>query len=110
MGLSINSSTGVINTAASIPGLYTITYTIAAMGCQFSGSGNTSITINPNTNPVTGFSYTSPVCSNAGNQSPILVSGFNTGGTFSSTAGLSINSSTGVIDGCQHTRVVQRCV
>ena len=44
--------------------------------------------------PVTGFSYTSPVCTTAGNQSPTLAGDF-PWGTFSSTAGLSINSSTG---------------
>jgi large repetitive protein len=47
---------------------------------------------------VTGFSYTSPVCADAANLTPVTVPGFTTGGTFSSIAGLSINPSTGVIN------------
>ena len=77
---------------------------IPASGCQLAGSNNASITISSTVTPVTDFSYTTPVCSNAAIQSPTLVSGFTTGGTFSSTAGLSINSTTGVIDGGEHAR------
>jgi gliding motility-associated-like protein len=97
-GLSINSGTGVINLSASTPGTYTITYSVAASGCQLAGSGTASITINPVTTPVTGFSYTSPVCANAANPSPTPVAGFTSGGTYSSTAGLTVNSGTGLID------------
>ena len=96
---------------ASTPGSYNVTYNIAASGCQLAGSNNASITISSTVTPVTGFNYTTPVCSNAANQSPTLVSGFTTGGTFSSTAGLSINSTTRR-DRCggEYARVVQRCV
>ena len=97
-GLSINASTGAINVAASTPGTYVVSYNIAASGCRLAGSGTNNIVINPVTTPVTGFSYSTPICTSAGNQSPILNSGFASGGTFSSTAGLSINSSTGVIN------------
>ncbi|MFN8265871.1 MAG: gliding motility-associated C-terminal domain-containing protein [Chitinophagaceae bacterium] len=97
-GLSINSSTGVINLAASTAGTYTVTYAVAASGCNPAGSSTTSITITASTAPTTGFSYTSPVCSNGANPVPSTVAGFTAGGTFSSTAGLSINSSTGVIN------------
>ncbi|HRF26708.1 MAG TPA: hypothetical protein PKW54_05170, partial [Ferruginibacter sp.] len=48
--------------------------------------------------PVTGFSYTSPVCSNASPQSPTLGTGFSSGGTFSAGTGLSINPSNGQIN------------
>lgn len=47
---------------------------------------------------VTGFTYSSPVCINAANPIPFTATGFSPGGTFSSTAGLSINSITGTID------------
>ncbi|MCW3103476.1 MAG: hypothetical protein JWO09_1916 [Bacteroidetes bacterium] len=97
-GLSINASTGVINLSGSTPGTYTITYSIAASGCQLAGSGTANITINPVTTPVTGFSYASPVCANAANPSPTPAAGFTSGGTYSSTAGLTVNSGTGVID------------
>ncbi|MFZ4058852.1 MAG: gliding motility-associated C-terminal domain-containing protein, partial [Ferruginibacter sp.] len=97
-GIAVNATTGAINLATSTPGTYTITYNIAANGCQLSGSNTASITINPTITPITGFSYASPVCSNAANQTPVLSGGFTTGGTFSSTAGLSINPTTGIID------------
>jgi len=50
------------------------------------------------TAPVIGFSYTTPVCKTGTNPTPTGVSGFVTGGTYSSTSGLSINSTTGAID------------
>lgn len=96
--LSINPSTGVINLAATTPGTYTITYTVAASACQSAGSSSTQVQISSSITPVTGFSYTSPVCLSAGNINPNTVVGFTTGGTFSSTSGLSINSSTGIIN------------
>jgi len=54
--------------------------------------------INPITTPVTGFSYYTPVCSNDVNPAPTGVAGFTTGGTYSSTVGLTINTSTGEVD------------
>jgi gliding motility-associated-like protein len=97
-GLSVNASTGLINLAASTPGTYTITYSVSATGCNPARSSTASITINPSIIPVTGFSYTSPVCANAANPSPVPVTGFVTGGVFSSTAGLSLNAATGVVN------------
>jgi gliding motility-associated-like protein len=96
-GLTVNSGTGVITLSSSTPGTYTVTYSVAASGCQAAGSSTTSITINPVTTPVTGFSYTTPVCANASNPSPASVGGFTSGGTYSSTSGLTVNSGTGVI-------------
>ena len=94
--------------AAIHPGRTALHIILQPVVCQLAGFNTASININSTITPVTGFSYTTPVCSNATNQSPTLVSGFTSGGTFSSTAGLSINSSTGVIDGGEHARVVQR--
>ena len=48
--------------------------------------------------PITNFSYSTPICKNNTNPLPVLASGFKTGGTFSSTTGLTINSTTGEID------------
>lgn len=96
-GLTINSGSGLITLSSSTPGTYTVTYSVTASGCQSAGSSTTSITINPATTPVTGFSYPTPVCANASNPSPTTVGGFTTGGTYSSTAGLTVNSGTGVI-------------
>ena len=44
-GLSINSSSGVINLTGSTPGTYTVTYTTPGPTCQ--GTSTTTITINP---------------------------------------------------------------
>ncbi|NVO21347.1 MAG: hypothetical protein HXX13_16720, partial [Bacteroidetes bacterium] len=62
-GLSINSSTGAINTAASTPGTYTITYSIAASGGCTEVTTSQSVTINPL--PTASISGTTAVCLNA---------------------------------------------
>lgn len=50
------------------------------------------------TTPVTDFTYASPLCSSGGDESPELAADFTSGGSFSSTAGLVINATTGLID------------
>ena len=58
-----------------------------------------SLTVNiGGTPPVTTFTYPTPVCKNGTNPTPTGATGFVTGGTYSSTSGLSINGSTGVIN------------
>jgi len=96
-GLVINASTGAVDLNASTPGTYTVTYsTLASAGCGVV-TATTTITINATVIPVTGFSYTTPVCINGSNLLPTPVVGFTTGGSYSSTAGLSINGTTGEI-------------
>lgn len=97
-GLSINAATGAINVAASAPGTYNINYTVAPSGCNTGGTSSFTFTITNSVTPVTGFSYASPVCTNFTNPLPITVPGFTSGGTFSSTSGLTINPSTGFIN------------
>lgn len=58
----------------------------------------TTFNLNVTLPSVTSFSYTTPVCINDINPTPITSSGFTTGGIYSSTTGLSINASTGNID------------
>ncbi|MCW3105030.1 MAG: C-terminal target protein [Bacteroidetes bacterium] len=95
-GLSINAATGVINLAASTPGTYTVTNTIAASGACPAVTATASITITPL--PVATFTYTgSPYCQNAANPSPTF-SGGGTAGTFTSSAGLVINAATGAVN------------
>jgi hypothetical protein len=103
--LSINPSTGIINLAGSLPGTYIITYSIAASSCSPAGSSIFSFTINASTTPVTGFTYTTPVCINGTNPLVIPASGFTSGGSYSYIAipsglstGLSLNTSTGAIN------------
>jgi hypothetical protein len=66
-GLQISSSTGAINLALSVPGIYTVTYNTVSQGAC-SGTASTQITVRPQAtvNPVTnqvvcGGTVTSPV-------------------------------------------------
>jgi gliding motility-associated-like protein len=97
-GLSIDVNTGAITPNTSTIGNYTVTYTIPASGGCAAVPVTTSVTINTGVTSITGFSYTSPVCINSANLLPVPVSGFTTGGTYTSTTGLSLNSSTGEIN------------
>jgi subtilisin-like proprotein convertase family protein len=95
VGLSINTSTGAVDLAASTAGTYTVTYTIAASGGCPTVTATTSITIT--TLPTASIVYSgSPYCSNGGTASVSLTG--TSGGTYSSTVGLSIDSSTGAVD------------
>uniref|UniRef100_UPI0037510024 hypothetical protein n=1 Tax=Flavobacterium sp. TaxID=239 RepID=UPI0037510024 len=96
-GLILNPSNGVID-LTSPAGTYTVTYSIVANGTNCfttNATSNAQITINPIIIPITGFSYTTPVCKNSiPNPSPILNAGFSSGGTFTSTSGLVFVSNT----------------
>lgn len=93
-GLTINAATGAITPSSSTAGTYTVTYTCTT---PCSATATTSVTITAV--PTASLSYTgSPWCSNAATQSPTLTGTHAyTGGTYTSTAGLSINAATGVI-------------
>ena len=100
-GLSINTTSGVIDLTNSTPGTYTITYTVAAIPsiCQIVHSDSFEITIDPIITPVTTFSYITPACPGGSNLLPDTSAiGFITGGTYSSTTGLNIDETTGEID------------
>ena len=94
-GLTITSA-GAIDLSTSTPGNYIITNTIAAStGC---GVVTATFAIAITAPPVATFSYTgTPYCSNATNPSPTF-SGGGIAGVFTSTTGLSINATTGVIN------------
>ncbi|TCP22109.1 putative secreted protein (Por secretion system target) [Tenacibaculum skagerrakense] len=91
-GLSINSSTGQIDVSASTPGTYTVTYTTAGT-CP--NASNESVTINTLDDASFSYGASSYTIDDADPTPTITGLG---GGTFSSTAGLSINASTGTID------------
>lgn len=101
-GLSINAATGEIDLSSSDAGTYTVTYTFAASGCFLGNSGSAVIVVTASQTPVVSFNY-SEICTNDMYASPELGNGFTQGGTFSSTAGLSIDSETGEIDVRQST-------
>ncbi|TYP98005.1 putative secreted protein (Por secretion system target) [Tenacibaculum adriaticum] len=91
-GLSMNATTGTIDVSASTPSIYTITYTTAG-AC--SNTSQVSVTINAIDNA--SFSYAAAAyCVDGADPTPTITGV--TGGTFSSTAGLSINATTGTID------------
>lgn len=80
------------------PGTYTMIVHDTATNCY---SDAITITINAPvfTNPITTFSYTTPVCNSNSNLLPDTTTvGFTTGGEFSSTSGLVIDALTGEVD------------
>src|SRR6266498_2134148 len=93
----VSTSKGEVDLAASTPGTYTITNTIAASGGCGVVTATSPITITAL--PVATFSYTgTPYCQDAANPSPTF-SGSGIAGTFSSTAGLVfVSTSTGEVD------------
>ncbi|KAA5821372.1 hypothetical protein FPF71_15955, partial [Algibacter amylolyticus] len=91
-GLSINATTGVIDLSPSTPGTYSVTYTTTG-ACP--NSSSVSVTINALDDA--SFSYAAAVYCADGTDPTPTITGV-AGGTFSSTAGLSINVTTGEID------------
>jgi sugar lactone lactonase YvrE len=96
-GISINSVTGAIIPNTSNPGTYVVTYsTPLSNGCQISAT--TQVTIVPNSSANISYSG-SPFCKSIVTKAVTLTgTGTYTGGNFSSSTGLIINSSTGVIN------------
>jgi len=87
----IDDATGEIDLSASTTGTYTITYTIAG-ACP--DSKTFAVTINSEDDA--GFSYASPTyCPTDADPTPSVNTA---GGTFTTSAGLVLNSSTGEID------------
>lgn len=94
-----NTTQSNVNFTGVVPGTYTLVATDLITGCT---SNPLTFTIDPvvYTNPITTFSYSTPVCiSSTTNPTPnTSATGFATGGTYTSTTGLSLDSATGVID------------
>jgi len=92
--VSINGGTGTIDLANSaVGGPYTITYTTPGPNCP--NSTTFAITILPDQDA--SFAYSSTTyCAGDADPTPTITG--TAGGTFSGTAGLSINTGTGVID------------
>ncbi len=92
----VSTTTGQVDLSTSTAGTYTVTNTIPASGGCPVVTGTSNITI---TAPSVGtFTYTStPYCQNAANPLPVY-SGGGVAGTFSTSAGLSINSGNGLVN------------
>jgi gliding motility-associated-like protein len=97
--VTVNPTTGAINLATASIGTHTITYTLApnVSNCTLGGTSTATININAGVAPLTAFNYNTTYCSDATNVLPTTATGFTSGGLFTSTAGLSINSATGLI-------------
>ncbi len=94
-GLSIDASTGMVNGPASTAGTYTVTYSIPAQPPCTAVNATTQLTIN--TGPSATIAYAgTPFCTSSTNGT-VTITG-TTGGAFTGTAGLSINTTTGAID------------
>ncbi len=92
-GLVINASTGEVNLATSAENTYSVTYTTAGT-CPNTSIATLTLTSAPNAS----FTFAqSAFCSAATDPIPALGGGASSG-VFSSTTGLVINSSTGVVD------------
>jgi len=89
-GLNLNTSTGEVTPVGSTPQTYTISYTVSGLISQF------ALTINVVQQST--FSYSSSSFQQIGTATPTLAGGTTLGGSFSAPAGVSINTSTGVID------------
>ena len=94
-GLIIDPLTGQIDLTNSNPGTYTVTYAVTGNAGCASFSTNTVVTVTPANYAIINYPQTA-YCLNGG----IAAVDFEgtTGGTFSSTTGLNINSSTGAIN------------
>ncbi|WP_435262097.1 hypothetical protein [Tenacibaculum sp. nBUS_03] len=91
-GIAMNITTGKINLTTSDAGTYTITYTTTDGSC--SNATSTTITINQDD---ASFRYDAPAfCVDSSDPLPNSIA--SPGGTFSSAAGLNINTTTGKID------------
>lgn len=92
-GLTIDASTGSINPSGATAGTYTIRYTIPGSGGCSNFVTTTTVTINGT--PSASITYPVAACTSTP-LVPVQLTG-SQGGTFSSTAGLTIDASTGAI-------------
>jgi len=97
-GLNVNSSTGDINIGLSVPGTYTIKYSVPSFLCRLAGSDSVVFRLKAFGLPVTDFSYVGPVCKGDDSAVAVLDANITGGGRFSSAAGLVIDTSTGTIN------------
>ncbi len=91
----VSTATGQVDLSASTAGSYTVTNTIPASGGCAAVTATSSITIT--TLPAATISYAgSPFCTSLVGAQTVTLTG-TAGGTYSSTAGLTINAATGAI-------------
>ena len=92
-GLSLNATTGTLNLGASTAGTYTVTYTPPAGACG--GPATATVTVVNPTTPTLTYA-TASFCTGTGTATPTAATP--AGGTFSGSAGLVINATTGIVN------------
>ncbi|WP_121668058.1 choice-of-anchor J domain-containing protein [Mesonia aquimarina] len=100
-GLSVDPVTGEIDLSSATFGAYEVTYEVEEdlENCILASSYTADVILNPSTPVVTDFAYSNTVyCSNSEEVLPELGEDFSLEGEFSSSEGLSLDSSTGAID------------
>ncbi len=96
--LILDTNTGTISPSNSLPGIYTVTYTIPTSNNCTVPPVTTNVSIA--TPPTASISYnSSPFCSSLTGSQPVNIigTGLYSGGIFSSTIGLTIDNATGAI-------------
>ncbi|WP_201985679.1 T9SS type B sorting domain-containing protein [Hymenobacter rubidus] len=93
-GLSLNATTGAINLTVSQPGTYTVTY-VSGGACPGVATANVTVT---ETVPRLAYSGVSTPPTFCASGTASVVTATPAGGTFSSTTGLAINATTGVVN------------
>jgi len=94
--IMLDATTGEIDLSKTLAGTYDVVYTVATAGCMAGDAYTAKVTVKAGTDAVVTFSY-ADVCLNAANPTPIIPTGFTTGGTFSSTD-VTVDPVTGEVD------------
>jgi gliding motility-associated-like protein len=97
--INLNTTTGKISPSLSKPGIYQITYKVSPTNaCEVAGQSTINIEIKDMQDPITTFSYPSPICQSNSTVDPNLVQNFTTGGKFYSKTKISVDSTSGKIN------------
>jgi PKD repeat protein len=94
----VSSDENPSNICYNTPGTYEVELTVTSASGENTLSTDNFITVGNGTIPVIDLSYPEAVCQSGGSVSPAINPGHTTGGQFSSSNGLSLNSETGEIN------------
>lgn len=99
LDLNLNTSTGKITPNLSKPGNYEVTYKVNPQNnCEVEGQTTFKVEIKPIQEPITKFSYQTPVCQSNSSVTPNLIQNFTSGGIFYSKTNIDVDSTSGKIN------------